>query len=601
MIPRLLKQRRGEQDCLPLPSGADLETGAANQGAPEGSGVDLGGGPPGAHWAVRRRSKPVPRPKHNSLKSICNTVTLVTVVWLLTLVCAEYLSFHLRISACAWPDETEAWEDSGSGVGYGASLVSGGAPQLQELWEQVLGDVGLDQGVEKGAADDRQVPVERTGAEQGRKRRTVRVAVIGDPQLVDKHCYWFLDDSNPVSAVTSSILVPIVEFLGDIFMRKSFQLLQMYHEPEAVFFLGDLFDSGKILDTQAYQNHMRRFKWIFEPASISPEGKRYPVSSKHYNEFVIPLYNLTGNHDIGYDIDPRHQGLLVKRYEEHFGPINYEVVIGGVSFVGISAPTLQESTSNAAAHADTVRFMQSALDASLPSPAKKMREIAASEPTRHWNVTRTMTTRPDHPRVLLHHVPLWRPEGEVCEGERTRNQFLSHRVGYSYINVLPQQISNTIMSIFKPLLSLSGDDHDQCKMKHDSFFEHTVGTFSWMQGNLYPSYALLSVDPGVWPDSDDGEPVEKPRAELRVCFLPVQIVIFRCYGLLLVLSLIVLVIDPLNPRRQRRSLMSRSLKFVDITEKLRILLNRILFSVRRNSKPALFLLLIYFYLLWLAS
>lgn len=131
--------------------------------------------------------------------------------------------------------------------------------------------------------------------------------------------------------------------------------------------------------------------------------------------------------------------------------------------------------------------------------------------------------------------------------------------------------------------------------------QHTVGTFSWLQGNLYPSYALLSVDPGVWPDADSGEAIEQPKAELKVCFLPKQSVIFECYAFLLVLSLVVLVIDPLNPRRQRRSLMSRSLKFVDITEKIRILLNRILFSVRRNSTPALLLLLFYFYLLWLAT
>ena len=139
--------------------------------------------------------------------------------------------------------------------------------------------------------------------------------------------------------------------------------------------------------------------------------------------------------------------------------------------MGISAPTLDESKSYQAAYADTMRFMESSTDPSLPSPAKKMAEIAVMEPTRHWNVTTRMTTRADHPRVLLHHVPLWRPKGETCEGERTRNKFLSHRSGYSYINVLPQDISRVITGLFKPLISLSGDDHDQCKMKHGTFFE----------------------------------------------------------------------------------------------------------------------------------
>jgi len=69
---------------------------------------------------------------------------------------------------------------------------------------------------------------------------------------------------------------------------------------------------------------MNRWNWIFK--SISAEaGPRW-------------LFNVSGNHDIGWNIPPLRQVDLVYAYEQHFGELNYMVRVGNYSFIG-SSPT----------------------------------------------------------------------------------------------------------------------------------------------------------------------------------------------------------------------------------------------------------------------
>jgi hypothetical protein len=54
--------------------------------------------------------------------------------------------------------------------------------------------------------------------------------------------------------------------------------------------------------------------------------------------------------------------------------------------------------------------------------------------------------------------------------------------------------------------------------------QHTVGTFSWQQGNHYPSFMLLSIAP----NSVGALSLENVVAT-RLCFLPVQLAIYIWY------------------------------------------------------------------------
>ncbi|XP_062092045.1 uncharacterized protein LOC133797934, partial [Humulus lupulus] len=86
-----------------------------------------------------------------------------------------------------------------------------------------------------------------------------------------------------------------------------------------------------------------------------------------------------------------------------------------------------------------------------------------------------------YPRVLLTHIPLYRRDWTYCGPNRKT-------------------------PVINQVLILSGHDHDQCTITHKSTsgpvmevcihficLQHTVGTVSWQEGNMYPSFMLLSA------------------------------------------------------------------------------------------------------------
>lgn len=96
---------------------------------------------------------------------------------------------------------------------------------------------------------------------------------------------------------------------------------------------------------------------------------------------------------------------------------------------------------------------------------------------------------------------------------------------------------------------LSGHDHDQCTVIHPTsvgtvkevwlpillgycsryhvtlcILQHTVGTVSWHQGNLYPSFMLLSVV-----SSSSNSINSEDAVSTQLCFLPKQAHIYFWY------------------------------------------------------------------------
>ena len=56
--------------------------------------------------------------------------------------------------------------------------------------------------------------------------------------------------------------------------------------------------------------------------------------------------------------------------------------------------------------------------------------------------------------------------------------------------------------------------------------EHTIVTFSWLQGNLYPGFGVISFQ-------DDSLPHTDMSFKLEICDLPPQMDIYMGYILLL--------------------------------------------------------------------
>ncbi|KAH9665887.1 metallophos domain-containing protein [Citrus sinensis] len=157
--------------------------------------------------------------------------------------------------------------------------------------------------------------------------------------------------------------------------------------------------------------------------------------------------------------------LIVRRYEKEFGKRNYRFTVGKVEFIVVDAQTLDGHPEGnlAAATWDFVKNVS--IDFQLL------------------------------PRVLLTHIPLYRRDETPC-GPHRSSPIINQRIvrtGHSqeilYQNYITEESSNRLLDLIKPVLVLSGHDHDQCTVSHESnhehIKEHTVGTISWQQGNLY--------------------------------------------------------------------------------------------------------------------
>lgn len=326
----------------------------------------------------------------------------------------------------------------------------------------------------------------------------VKVAVLTDPQIMDR---------TSLHLAPKSFLLETAEFYTDIFMRRVFLSSILPFKPDVVLFLGDYFDGGLILSDEEWQESLSRFKHIFNLDML----RQSPKTEVHF---------LSGNHDIGYTAFHSQMPEVIRRYEKEFGPRNYKLTVGSVDFVAIDAQTV-DGNSQREVTSETWNF---ALHVSKESNSK--------------------------PRVLLTHMPLYRPDWTSC-GPYRSSPVINQRISLdpnsqqiSYQNYVTAKSSNQLLNLIRPVLILSGHDHDQCTVTHTPEYgpvvEHTLGTVSWQQGNLYPSFMLLSVSNHTLPNGLSLEDI----ISTHLCFLPVQTFIYIWYLVLLVMTLVIVLLWP---------------------------------------------------------
>ncbi|KAL6051651.1 Cell division control protein/predicted DNA repair exonuclease [Balamuthia mandrillaris] len=328
----------------------------------------------------------------------------------------------------------------------------------------------------------------------------VRTVLVADPQLTDKYSYKFVKEP----------FLGVLQHYSDIYMRRGFQAIQDLLRPSHVFFLGDLFDSAKRITKEEYHEEMLRYEWVFE-----------------VTQPVMRVYTIPGNHDIGYKI-PRVPEL-VQQYVANFGPLNQKVNVGAFEFILISAPSYDDST-------DPVAYQQT-------------RDFVESLSVEH--------NQQHKPRILLTHVPLWRDTAQQsCGPERRKQTPIREGKGHSYTNLLSRQSSETILRAIQPVAIFSGDDHDHCVVYHpvpssssspsvskqQMAPERTLGTFSWLQGNPWPSFGLMSIflRESKLPQQEGRGTTTKrePVVLVNICQLPNQLSIYGWYLILAVLSVV---------------------------------------------------------------
>ncbi|KAK6153529.1 hypothetical protein DH2020_013168 [Rehmannia glutinosa] len=330
----------------------------------------------------------------------------------------------------------------------------------------------------------------------------VKIAVVTDPQLMDR-------TSLPLAP--KSLALEIAQFYTDLYMRRAFLSSVLPFNPDVVLFLGDYFDGGDELtdDDDRWQESLGHFRHIFNLNMLQKSSD-------------IKVYYLSGNHDTGYSAFISRKPEIVKRYEREFGARNFKVKLGKVDFIAVDAQTLDgHPRSNFTS--DTWDFVK--------------------------NVSQDISSTP---RVLLTHIPLYRSDWTPC-GPNRFSPVINQRIYHAdrdleivYQNYITKNSTNALLDLIRPALVLSGHDHDQCTVthmsKHGSVTEHTVGTVSWQQGNLYPSFMLLSVSNSTI--SDGSTPEDDISTQL--CFLPMQTHIYLWYLSLFAMTLVIVLLWPAN-------------------------------------------------------
>ncbi|KAH1149466.1 hypothetical protein GLYMA_16G015100v4 [Glycine max] len=328
----------------------------------------------------------------------------------------------------------------------------------------------------------------------------VKVAVIADPQLMDK---------TSLRLPARSLALELAEFYTDLNMRRSFFASVLPFKPDVILFLGDYFDGGPSLSDEEWQESFSRLKHIF---GLNAQGK--------YRD--MPVYYIPGNHDIGYESLHSLKPEVIQRYEEAFGTRNYKFTVGKVDFIAVDAQTLDGHPQN-----------------HLTSQT--------------WDFVKNISVGDVvHPRVLLSHIPLYRRDDTYCGPHRSSpiiNQRIHHAINgntneISYQNYVSEKSSKYLLDTIKPKLILSGHDHDLCTVTHQSksgsVNEHTLGTISWQQGNLYPSFMLLSVDNSTLQKAS----IPEEALLTHLCYLPMQTHIYIWYIVLFILTLLATLFWP---------------------------------------------------------
>ncbi|KAL4589325.1 hypothetical protein LXL04_002231 [Taraxacum kok-saghyz] len=325
----------------------------------------------------------------------------------------------------------------------------------------------------------------------------VKIAVITDPQLMDR---------TSLHLAPKSPTLEIAQFYTDIYMRRAILGSITPFKPDVILFLGDYFDGGPVLSDEEWHDSLNRFTHVFDIKTLERATNNR-------------VYFISGNHDIGYAAYHSRMPQVISRYEKVFGSRNYKFTAGEVEFIVVDAQTLDG-------------------------------HLQQNQTAETWKFVNSVS-RESHspPRVLLTHIPLFRQDWTSCGPHRSSpiiNQRISratddHEIVYQ--NYLTEETTNKLLDSIKPVLVLSGHDHDQCSVthvaKHGPVSEETLGTVSWQQGNLYPSFMLLTASKlTVSNDSD--------YVSTHLCFLPTQLFIYIWYILLFVVTLLVVLLWPTN-------------------------------------------------------
>jgi hypothetical protein len=126
-------------------------------------------------------------------------------------------------------------------------------------------------------------------------KRPLRLLLVADPQLIGEN-----DEHWAVSW--------IARWDSDRYLRSGFILANSYVKPDAIVYLGDLFDEGLKSSNEQYERYFTRFKSIFQLDKMRKTSRALQIF-------------LAGDNDIGGEYMGDRNEQLEDRYEKYFGPM----------------------------------------------------------------------------------------------------------------------------------------------------------------------------------------------------------------------------------------------------------------------------------------
>ncbi|GAA6054891.1 hypothetical protein JCM3770_004270 [Rhodotorula araucariae] len=333
----------------------------------------------------------------------------------------------------------------------------------------------------------------RDAALRGDRRATpFHVLVVADPQLLDMRSY----PGRPWALRWLGVRIT------DLYARKAWTAVTSLSRGnsgggvDAVVWLGDLLDSAtETVDRREHASYVHRFHLLFPLPRASTSSFALSPHTRISSPLTPPIPSITvpGNHDLGLHRSSSSLAAYAReRFEEAFGPTWGIREWNGWEVVWVDAMALLED-----------EYWEG--DGGQYSAMKRW-----LDEMEHGLVSA--------PRILLSHIPLYRPEGTSCGRQREHARPIAQGHGRNYQNELTASASAYLLRAVRPSLIYSGDDHDYCFVRHEGAVspldgvtpvtETTVKAFSMAMGIRRPGYHLLSLYaplPASTSASDDPE------------------------------------------------------------------------------------------------
>lgn len=249
-------------------------------------------------------------------------------------------------------------------------------------------------------------------------------------------------------------------------MRQSFTTAFGRFRPEAVFFLGDVFDEGKWCGPEEWKDYLDRFQTLFR---TDPKTRTFVVA---------------GNHDIGfhYATNPYLYRRFVRAFNSTPSGGGVErVSVKGVQFVLVNSMAMQGDNCSLCTQA-----AQKLDKISEELECLKQREVCEAYPALTNNLDDVETySRP----ILLQHFPLFRESDSACGDEADVAPGNERTKAFrSQWDCLSQESTKHLIEKLQPRFVLSGHTHHGCKLKHKATIKVTrSGVPSWEDETSRPS------------------------------------------------------------------------------------------------------------------